>query len=377
VAVILVAFGLLVYRLRGEIATAFHRVTLGGLVWLPAALGAEAASFLAYAEVQHRLLVAGGAHLRHRTVASLTVAATGIANLVPGGTAPSSGWLVTQYRRYGVPLPLALWAVLAGGFVAAISVLLVLVVGALIAGLVGPGVFVGLLALLVAVGVAGVLAAHHFAAVRRWLERDRRLPGLRAARRVVRPMGDVGSFRATVSGGVLVYGLSVANWVLDVAVLAAGFAILNLPVPWRALLFAYAAAQVAGALAPVPGGIGFVEGGMIGALTLAGTSPGAAVVATVVYRLVTTLGMAGIGSLALVIVHHRTPRPARLSGLAEELARRSPDHEPDAGAGEVGAEAGEVGAEAGGGGADAGGGGDGAGRRPTEAVRGRPDRGQR
>ena len=363
VAVILVAFGLLVYRLRGEIATAFHRVTLGGLVWFPAALGAEAASFLAYAEVQHRLLAAGGAHLRHRTVASLTVAATGIANLVPGGTAPSSGWLVTQYRRYGVPLPLALWAVLAGGFVAAISVLLVLVVGALIAGLVGPGVFVGLLALLVAVGVAGVLVAHHLAAVRRWLERDRRLPGLRAARRVVRPMGDVGSFRATVSGGVLVYGLSVANWVLDVAVLAAGFAILNLPVPWRALLFAYAAAQVAGALAPVPGGIGFVEGGMIGALTLAGTSAGAAVVATVVYRLVTTLGMAGIGSLALVIVHHRTPRPARLSGLAEELARRSPDHAPDAGAGVGEVEAGESG--------------DGADRRPTEAVRARPDRGQR
>lgn len=329
VIAILVAFGFLVYRLRGEIGTAFHRVTLGGLVWLPAALGAEAVSFLAYAEVQHRLLVAGGAHMRHRTVASLTVAATGIANLVPGGTAPSSGWLVTQYRRYGVPLPLALWAVLSGGFVAGISVLFILLVGAFIAGLVGPPVFVGLLALLAAAAVAGVLVAHHLPVVRQWLDRDRRLPGITVARRAVRHVGDLGSFRATVSGGIQVYVLSVVNWILDVAVLAAGFAILNLPVPWRALLFAYAAAQVAGSLAPVPGGIGFVEGGMIGALTLAGTSAGAAVVATVVYRLVTTLGMAGIGSLALVIVHHRTPRPARLSGQAEMLARRSRQAPPD------------------------------------------------
>lgn len=323
VAAILVAFGLLVYRLRGEIGTAFHRVTPGGMVWVPAALAAEAVSFLAYAEVQHRLLAAGGAHLRHRTVASLTVAATGITNLVPGGTAPSSGWLVTQYRRHGVPLPLALWAVLAGGFVASICVLFILLLGAFIAGLVGPPVFVGLLAVLLAVAVAGVVAVHHFPAVRRWLDRDRRIPGIRTIRRVVRNMGEVGDFRASFTGGVLVYVLSIANWILDVAVLAAGFAILNLPVPWRALLFAYAAAQVAGSLAPVPGGIGFVEGGMIGALTLAGTSAGAALVATVVYRLVTTLGMAGVGSLALVVVHHRAPRPARLSGQAEALAERS------------------------------------------------------
>lgn len=329
VLVVLVAFGLLLYRLRGEIGTAFHRVTLAGLVWLPAALVAEAVSFMAYAEVQHRLLAAGGAHLRHRTVASLTIAATGISNLVPGGTAPSSGWLVTQYRRHGVPLPLALWAVLAGGFAAGITVLLLLLVGAFIAGLVGPAAFVGMLALLAGGGVAGVLLVHHLTAVRRWLDRDRRLPGIRMARRAVRQMGEVGNFRASISGGAWIYGLSVTNWVLDVAVLAAGFAVLNLPVPWKALLFAYAVSQVAGSLAPVPGGIGFVEGGMIGALTLAGTSAGAAVVATVVYRLVTTLGMAGIGSLALVVVHHREPRPARLSGQAEALARRGLEERVD------------------------------------------------
>ena len=115
--------------------------------------------------------------------------------------------------------------------------------------------------------------------------------------------------------------------ILVLLVLATGFAIVALPVPWRALLFAYAVAQVAGALSPVPGGIGFVEGGMIGALALAGTPAGDAVVATVIYRLVTTLGMAGIGSLALVFVQHRAPKPARLTGVAAALVHRGPHAE--------------------------------------------------
>ncbi len=324
VIVIVIAFGALLYRIRGDLGTAFHRIRLSGLVWLPAAFVAEGISFFAYALVQRRLLSAGGAHMTRRTVASLTVAATGISNLVPGGTAPSSGWLVSQYRRHGVPLPLALWAVLAGGFAAAISELLLFLVGAGVAGLVGPWPFAGLLVLLVATAVAGVVVSHHLAVVRGWLDRDRRIPGLRLARRAIRHAGEVAHFRATVAGGVEVYALSIVNWVLDVVVLAVGFAVLAFPVPWKALLFAYTAAQIAGSLAPVPGGIGFVEGGMIGALTLAGTPAGDAVVATVIYRLVTTLGMAGIGSLAILFVHRRKPPQARLTGTAATLAGHTP-----------------------------------------------------
>ncbi len=323
VVVILVAFGVLLYRIRGDLDTALHRVRLDGLVWLPAAFASEAVSFLAYALVQRRLLAAGGAHMTRRTVATLTVAATGISNLVPGGTAPSSGWLVSQYRRYGVPLPLALWAVLAGGFTAGISVVFLCFVGAGVAGLLAPAAFAGLLVLLAACAVAGVAVVHRLSAVQRWLERRRRMPGSRLLRRAVRYAGDVAHFRITVAGGVEVYVLNVVNWILDVAVLAIGFAVLALPVPWKALLFAYAVAQIAGSLAPVPGGIGFVEGGMIGALTLSGTPPGNAVLATVVYRLVTTLGMAGIGSLALVVVHRRKPTPVQLTDMAATLASHS------------------------------------------------------
>ncbi|MGH9088587.1 MAG: lysylphosphatidylglycerol synthase transmembrane domain-containing protein [Acidimicrobiales bacterium] len=329
VVVIVVAFAVLLYRIRSELATAFHRVSPAGLPWLVPAILAEVASFLCYAGVQRRLLVAGGAHLRRRTMVSLTVAATGLTNLVPGGTAPASGWLVTQYRRHDVPLPLALWAVIAGGFAASLSVLLILLCGATIAGLLGPWVFAAFLFLLASAGVAGVVASHHLPAVRRWLDRERRLPGLRLARRAAHHSGEIMQFRATVPGGAWVYVLSIGNWTLDVVVLAAAFLVVALPVPWRALLFAYAAAQVAGALAPVPGGIGFVEGGMIGAFAAAGTPAGEAVVATVIYRLITTLGMAGIGSAALFVVNRREPVRAELRGEAAALARRAEAAPPD------------------------------------------------
>jgi hypothetical protein len=103
--------------------------------------------------------------------------------------------------------------------------------------------------------------------------------------------------------------------------------VLGLPVPWDALLFAYATAQVAGALAPLPGGIGFVEGGMIGAFALAGTPAGSAILATVIYRLITTFGMAGIGSAALFLVNRRAPQRAELRGDAAALARRAGEQE--------------------------------------------------
>lgn len=64
---------------------------------------------------------------------------------------------------------------------------------------------------------------------------------------------------------------------------------------------------------------------MIGALTLSGTPAGDAVVATVIYRLVTTREMAGIGSLALVFVHCRTAIPVSLTGEAAAIASRGRD----------------------------------------------------
>jgi putative heme transporter len=293
------------------------------LPWLGVALGAELLSFLCYAFVQHGLLADGGARLRRRDMIHLAVAATGLANLLPGGTAPSSGWLVAQYRKRGVPMPLALWAVLAGGFAATVSVLLLTLVGASIAGLLGPWWIVVCAVLLVAGSVGFLAAVRHLDAVDRWFRSHHHGRSDRLVKRISKRIGDISKFRTTPSVGARVLFLSVGNWGLDVGCLIAAFPLLGLPVPWRTVLFAYAFAQIAGSLAPVPGGIGFVEGGMVGAFALAGTPVTDAVLATILYRLITSIGMAGLGSVMLLYLSRQKSTPdAVLTSRAAALDER-------------------------------------------------------
>src|ERR1700722_17435764 len=135
VVVALVVLASRLHSTEQDLVRAYRHFSWTRFPWLVLALGSEAISFLCYAQVQRLLLRAGGAHLTRRTMVALAVAATGLTNLVPGGTAPASGWLVGQYRRRAVPMPLALWSVLAGGFAATVSILLLLLVGASIAGM--------------------------------------------------------------------------------------------------------------------------------------------------------------------------------------------------------------------------------------------------
>jgi uncharacterized protein (TIRG00374 family) len=286
--------------LSHEVSTVLRHFQPRRLPWLAVAIAAEALSFLCYAFVQHGLLAEGGARLPRRDMVSLAVAATGLTNLLPGGTAPSSGWLVAQYRKRDVPMPLALWAVLAGGFAATVSVLLLTLVGAAVAGLMSPALIVLCALLLVGGSVAFVATVRHADSVDRWFRTHHHGRSDRLMKRLSQTVGDASKYRAPPALGVRILGLSIGNWGLDVACLIAAFPLLNLPIPWRTVLFAYAFAQIAGSLAPVPGGIGFVEGGMVGAFALAGTPVGDALLATILYRLITTVGVAAVGSVVLL-----------------------------------------------------------------------------
>ena len=180
-----------------EAITVIRHFKASRLPWLVLAVGAEAMSFLCYAFVQRNLLMEGGALLTRRDMARLAIAATGLTNLLPGGTAPSSGWLVAQYRKRGVPMPLALWAVLAGGFAATVSVLLLTLVGAAIAGLLSPVGLVLCAVLLVAGSTAFVAGARHLDAVDRWFRSRSHIRGRvdRLLHRLSQGMGDVSKFR--------------------------------------------------------------------------------------------------------------------------------------------------------------------------------------
>jgi putative heme transporter len=320
---LLVAIGYAVVRGHStwsEITRVVHHFSFRRLPFLLICVVAEMLSFLCYALVQRNLLMEGGARLSRRTMVELAIAATGLTNLLPGGTAPASGWLVSQYRKRGIPMPLALWSVIAGGLAATLAILLLVVAGATIAGFLNYWtaplclVALGAGAVLVTIGIRQIDAvdtwfrSHHLGRIHLLLSR--------ASKRLSQS-SQIHASR-TMSAKVLL--LSVGNWGLDVACLTAAFPFLGLGIPWRAVLFAYAVAQVAGSVAPVPAGIGFVEGGMIGAFALAGVDTGPAILATLVYRLLTSVGMATVGSVMLLHISRKDhPEHAKLTQAAKKM----------------------------------------------------------
>jgi uncharacterized protein (TIRG00374 family) len=108
-----------------------------------------------------------------------------------------------------------------------------------------------------------------------WARRAATIPastatGVRTALRIVRAR-DAGVLGA------------VAWWGFDIAVLWASFHAFGSPPPTAVLVMAYFVGMLGNTL-PLPGGIGGVDGGMIGALIAFGVDPGLAVVAVLVYR---------------------------------------------------------------------------------------------
>lgn len=78
---------------------------------------------------------------------------------------------------------------------------------------------------------------------------------------------------------------TVGRWAFDYLTLLAALAAVNASPNPGLVLLAFCAAQVLAQIPLTPGGLGFVEAGLTGMLTLAGVSAGNAVLATFAYRL--------------------------------------------------------------------------------------------
>jgi uncharacterized membrane protein YbhN (UPF0104 family) len=145
------------------------------------------------------------------------------------------------------------------------------------------------------------------------------------ARRIARRVA------ATVAGGVedaalllrarqpyVILG-SIGYMALDVAALAAAFKAFGATPSFATFVFAYTIGQLGG-LIPLPGGIGGIDGGLIGALTLYG-SPLALVTAAVLAYRVVQLGIPAIlGSIAFVQLRRTLDREETPAALCEPVS---------------------------------------------------------
>jgi uncharacterized protein (TIRG00374 family) len=132
--------------------------------------------------------------------------------------------------------------------------------------------------------------------------------------------------RLVLSGNPALLG-ALMWWGLDIAVLWASFKAFGAAPPVAVVVVAYFVGMLANTL-PLPGGIGGVDGGMIGALVAFGTNPGLALIAVLSYRVFAFWMPIAPGALAYVKLRRRVAgwelEDAAGEPVARPAARRRP-----------------------------------------------------
>ena len=309
-----------------------HRDELSGLStvienlkwwWIPIAVVCEFASFVCFAGLQNEFLKAGGLRTPKVPLLEMTFAGQAIANSLPGGNAVAAVYQFRWYRRFGADDTLAAWSLIGTTVATAVTLALVATAGLGLAA--GEGASLDLIPVivgvfLVTVGVGALFIYERplaFAAT--W--------SVRVSRKLVgRPRGDTEMqiarivewmtsirLRPRQIRNIVAWGS--ANWLFDCACFAMMFLAVHAPIPWKGLLLAYGAGQLAAMLPITPGGLGVVEGSITIALVAFGGDQSTTVDAVLMYRvisfwLVLVAGWSTFGHLAFEVRRGRWSRSA-------------------------------------------------------------------
>ena len=310
-----------VFGKRDEIAGASAYLDHLHTSWISLAVGAEVLAMVAFAALQRRLLASGRLTVGYASLTALTYAGNAIANSLPGGPAWGSVYAYRQFRRLGADEALAGWTLVAVSVCSALGLALVAATGLAIAGT-GQG---GDLNLVVVIIGSVVVVAAMVAILRQrvWLERVAVRILAITQRLVHRPVGDPRQLVADVSSRLTAItpspvewtqavGWATANWLWDCGCLALCFAAVGADVPWRGLLLAYGAAQLAANLPVTPGGLGVVEGSLTIALVAYGGAQASTVAAVLLYRIISFWALLPIGYFAwgALALRYRLRHPA-------------------------------------------------------------------
>lgn len=309
--------------------------------WLIPAVLAEAASYLAFAILQRRLLSIGGVNAPLPTLTGITLASQAMVNSVPGGAALAAVYGFRWFRRLGANDSLAVWSLVATVVVSVLSLALVATAGLALATGEGASldlipVTVGILVVTLAVG-ALLLYHRPQRAIATWLLRaSHRLTGRHLADAEARAadfVARVAEFKPTPRDVFFVVFWGVSNWMFDCACFAFSFLAVGSGIPWKGLLLSYGAGQLAANLPITPGGLGVVEGSITIALVAFGGNRVSTVEAVLIYRLISfwcqlVVGWGAAGWLALGVRSGRWRRRIRT-----EVPVASPGDGPDRSAG--------------------------------------------
>jgi uncharacterized protein (TIRG00374 family) len=318
---------------RGELVGATSALGRLHLYWLVVGILAELLSLAAFAGLQVWLLRCGGVHIGIPRVLGITFGAGAIASSIPGGPAVSSVFAFRQYRRSGAGDALAAWTLVATLTCASLGLAAVATAGVLVAEPQGAsydliGVTIGVLVVAVVATVVVWQRRMLVALVSGALRLSQRLTGRPRREGAVIVRSVLGRLKTVplrfrdVAGAI---AWALTNWCLDCGCLVCCFLAVGASVPWRGLLLAYGAGQLAANLPITPGGLGVVEGSLTIALVAYGGAEVSTVAAVLLYRIVSFWGFLPVGWTAwgaITLANRRHDHEAALAGLP-----RLPPHE--------------------------------------------------
>jgi uncharacterized protein (TIRG00374 family) len=254
---------------------------------------------------------------RHGPVVTSQLASNAFGRVVPGGVAAAGAMQYAMLRAAGVPAGqvasgMTASSVLVFGILLALPLLALPAVlfGAPVDRGLGRAALIGgvLFVLLFAAGAAALLWDRPLILIGRAAQslrnrvRRSKAPRSGLPDRLLRERNSVTMVLGQRWWQALL--LAVGRWLLDYATLIAALTAVHADPRPSTVLLAFCAAQFLGTLPLTPGGLGFVEAGLTGTLALAGVPAGAAVVATLAYRLVSFWLPIPAGGVA-AILHRR------------------------------------------------------------------------
>jgi uncharacterized protein (TIRG00374 family) len=124
------------------------------------------------------------------------------------------------------------------------------------------------------------------------------------------------------SGDVRVLAGSLGYWAFDNAVLWATFHALGLSPPLTIILMGYLIGQLGGLL-PIPGGIGGIDGGLIGTLIVYGAPAAGTAAAVLAYRVILFWLPLLAGGVAFAALRRDMPTGGELASCAPAIATQT------------------------------------------------------
>lgn len=283
--------------------------------WLPLlVLCLETASLLTYGELILSNLRRLGDPAPRSLVQRGVVVGTSLGRTLPAGNAAAFAVVVAAFRSSRIDALRASTALATSGLLSSLVLAALLPIGAVLTAATGrlggiaiPAV-VAAAVILLAGGLAPFVAQKPAALAERVgrvvaaLARGplrRRLDPAHVSETIGRGVDGVRRLASDRRGLFVSGGWATANWLLDVAVVVVLAMTIGRGTPLAGILLAYVIAQLAASIPLTPGGVGFVETSMIGALVAAGAPAAAATTTVLGWRLVSHWLPIGVGLLLL------------------------------------------------------------------------------